>query len=226
MNALYRKELPPAIVKQANLRFGEPRNAPYRTFVTGWHGPAHGHTIVHAIEHGSEDVLQIERSLYPALHRVEDRGWIASFWGTSDNKQSEVLPPDIGGAKAVDCADNTLGAGGSGTHSEAGRGVTEMSFRRFFSRPKWDRERLEEVESYVQIETGKNIARGGVLLFTLSSRDHTPDREKCKPPDCDGSAWVSSIALEQTRQLAVHRSCNVNRPFQPVVISLLIIHSV
>src|ERR1700733_11723429 len=51
-------------------------------------GPAHGHTIAHAIEHGSEEVLQIENgSLYPALHRLEDRGWIASFWGTSDNNR-------------------------------------------------------------------------------------------------------------------------------------------
>lgn len=51
-------------------------------------GPAHGHTIAHAIEHGSEDVLQVEHgSLYPALHRLEDRGWIASFWGTSENNR-------------------------------------------------------------------------------------------------------------------------------------------
>jgi PadR family transcriptional regulator, regulatory protein PadR len=51
-------------------------------------GPAHGHTIAHAIEHGSDDVLQIEHgSLYPALHRLEDRGWIASFWGTSENNR-------------------------------------------------------------------------------------------------------------------------------------------
>lgn len=51
-------------------------------------GPAHGHTIAHAIEHGSEDFLQIEHgSLYPALHRLEDRGWIASFWGTSENNR-------------------------------------------------------------------------------------------------------------------------------------------
>lgn len=51
-------------------------------------GPAHGHTIAHAIEHGSQDVLQIEHgSLYPALHRLEDRGWIASFWGTSENNR-------------------------------------------------------------------------------------------------------------------------------------------
>lgn len=51
-------------------------------------GPAHGHTIAHIIERRSEDVLQVEHgSLYPALHRLEDRGWIASFWGTSDNNR-------------------------------------------------------------------------------------------------------------------------------------------
>jgi transcriptional regulator len=51
-------------------------------------GPAHGHTIAHAIEHRSEDVLQVEHgSLYPALHRLEERGWIASFWGTSENNR-------------------------------------------------------------------------------------------------------------------------------------------
>jgi PadR family transcriptional regulator, regulatory protein PadR len=51
-------------------------------------GPAHGHTIAYAIERRSEDVLQVEHgSLYPALHRLEDRGWIASFWGTSENNR-------------------------------------------------------------------------------------------------------------------------------------------
>jgi len=51
-------------------------------------GPAHGHTIAYAIERRSNDVLQVEHgSLYPALHRLEDRGWIASFWGTSENNR-------------------------------------------------------------------------------------------------------------------------------------------
>ena len=51
-------------------------------------GPAHGHTIAHVIEHRSDDVLQVEHgSLYPALHRLEDRGWILSFWGTSENNR-------------------------------------------------------------------------------------------------------------------------------------------
>src|SRR5215467_7165827 len=51
-------------------------------------GPAHGQTIAHAIELGSEEVLQVEHgSLYPALHRPENRGWIAEFWGTSENNR-------------------------------------------------------------------------------------------------------------------------------------------
>ena len=51
-------------------------------------GPAHGHTVAHAIERQSNDVLQVEHgSLYPALHRLEDRGYIASFWGTSENNR-------------------------------------------------------------------------------------------------------------------------------------------
>ena len=51
-------------------------------------GPAHGQTIAHAIERGSEEVLQVEHgSLYPALHRLKNRGWIASFWGTSENNR-------------------------------------------------------------------------------------------------------------------------------------------
>jgi len=51
-------------------------------------GAAHGHSIAYAIERRSEDVLQVEHgSLYPALHRLEDRGWIASFWGTSENNR-------------------------------------------------------------------------------------------------------------------------------------------
>src|SRR6476661_2628115 len=51
-------------------------------------GAAHGHTIAHAIAQRSEQVLQVEHgSLYPALHRLEDRGFVASFWGTSENNR-------------------------------------------------------------------------------------------------------------------------------------------
>lgn len=51
-------------------------------------GPAHGHTIAQAIERTSENALEVEQgSLYPALHRLEDRGWVSSEWGVSDNNR-------------------------------------------------------------------------------------------------------------------------------------------
>jgi transcriptional regulator len=51
-------------------------------------GPAHGHAIAHSIERRSDDLLQVEHgSLYPALYRLEDRQWITSFWGTSENNR-------------------------------------------------------------------------------------------------------------------------------------------
>ena len=51
-------------------------------------GDAHGHTIAKVIEQGSDDVLEVEEgSLYPALHRLEDRGWVSSYWGASENNR-------------------------------------------------------------------------------------------------------------------------------------------
>jgi len=56
-----------------------------RTLVTG---PAHGHTIAQVIEHTSENTLDVEQgSLYPALHRLEDRGLLSAEWGVSDNNR-------------------------------------------------------------------------------------------------------------------------------------------
>ena len=48
-------------------------------------GPAHGHAIAKHIQRTSEDLLQVETgSLYPALHRLELKGWIAASWDLSD----------------------------------------------------------------------------------------------------------------------------------------------
>jgi PadR family transcriptional regulator, regulatory protein PadR len=51
-------------------------------------GPQHGHGIGQAIRATSEDVLQVEHgSLYPALHRLNQKGWVTSEWRTSDAKR-------------------------------------------------------------------------------------------------------------------------------------------
>ncbi len=49
-------------------------------------GPVHGYGIAQRIRQISKDVLQVQQgSLYPALHRLEKRGWLAADWGESDN---------------------------------------------------------------------------------------------------------------------------------------------
>lgn len=49
-------------------------------------GPVHGYGISQRIRQISNEVLQVQQgSLYPALHRLEKRGWLAAAWGESDN---------------------------------------------------------------------------------------------------------------------------------------------
>src|SRR5271168_2999332 len=51
-------------------------------------GPLHGYGIAQRIQQVSEDLLQLNQgTLYPALLRLEQRGWVASKWGVSDNNR-------------------------------------------------------------------------------------------------------------------------------------------
>jgi PadR family transcriptional regulator PadR len=61
-------------------------------------GPTHGHAVAKHIQRTSEDLLQVETgSLYPALHRLEAKGWIAASWELSDKgtraKYYRLTPP-------------------------------------------------------------------------------------------------------------------------------------
>ena len=53
-------------------------------------GPTHGHAIAKSIQRTSEDLLQVETgSLYPALHRLEDKGWVSSKWEMAADRNRE-----------------------------------------------------------------------------------------------------------------------------------------
>jgi PadR family transcriptional regulator, regulatory protein PadR len=53
-------------------------------------GPAHGHQIAKHIQRSSNDVLQVEHgSLYPALHRLERKGWLTAKWESATNQKRE-----------------------------------------------------------------------------------------------------------------------------------------
>ena len=67
-------------------------------------GPQHGWGISQRIQQISEDVLQVNQgSLYPALHRLEEQGWIDSEWGVSEtNRQAKFYRLTRAGQKQLD----------------------------------------------------------------------------------------------------------------------------
>lgn len=66
-------------------------------------GPTHGWDITQRIQQISENVLVVNQgSLYPALHRLEARGWIASEWGESvNNRRAKYYKLTAGGRKQL-----------------------------------------------------------------------------------------------------------------------------
>jgi PadR family transcriptional regulator, regulatory protein PadR len=53
-------------------------------------GPAHGHQVAKHIQRTSDEVLQVEHgSLYPALHRLERRGWVVSKWEVAKDRKRQ-----------------------------------------------------------------------------------------------------------------------------------------
>jgi transcriptional regulator len=66
-------------------------------------GPTHGHAIAKHIQRASEDLLQVETgSLYPALHRLEAKGWIAPSWKHSDKgKRARFYRLTAGGRRQL-----------------------------------------------------------------------------------------------------------------------------
>ncbi len=93
-------------------------------------GPAHGHEIAKHIQRTSDDLLQVEHgSLYPALHRLERKGWVTARWETarSRNREFKYLPahacrPPSAGARRIEV--ETVDRGHR-PHHVAGRGREE-----------------------------------------------------------------------------------------------------
>jgi len=73
--------------QRANLLQGTLDMLILRTLI---YGPAHGHQIGKHIQRTTNDFLQMQHgSLYPALHRLERRGWVASKWETAPDRNRE-----------------------------------------------------------------------------------------------------------------------------------------
>lgn len=65
-------------------------------------GPMHGYAITTHIQTASQDSLRVEEgSLYPALHRMEQDGWLRSSWGRTENPRGAILCDHGEGAAAA-----------------------------------------------------------------------------------------------------------------------------
>lgn len=66
-------------------------------------GPMHGYAIAKWVQNTTDDALRVEEgSLYPALHRLEDKGFVASSWGVSEsNRQAKFYSITARGRKAL-----------------------------------------------------------------------------------------------------------------------------
>jgi PadR family transcriptional regulator, regulatory protein PadR len=65
-------------------------------------GPAHGHEIAKHIQRSTDDVLQVEHgSLYPALHRLERRGWLTSKWESRAGRELKYYRLSADGRKQL-----------------------------------------------------------------------------------------------------------------------------
>jgi transcriptional regulator len=71
-------------------------------------GPLHGYAITTQIEGMSEEVLRVEEgSLYPALHRMEEAGWIKAKWVTTENKRrARLYEITAAGRKQLEAAES------------------------------------------------------------------------------------------------------------------------
>ena len=72
-------------------------------------GPRHGWAISERIQQVSQDVLRVQQgSLYPALHRLERRGWIKAHWGASENnRRAKFYELTLSGRKQLEAETET-----------------------------------------------------------------------------------------------------------------------
>ena len=89
-------------------------------------GPQHGWAISERVQQVSSEVLSIQQgSLYPALHRLERRGWIKAQWGTSENnRRAKYYELTRIGEQAARAGNRSLAQADGGRGAGSGRSVT------------------------------------------------------------------------------------------------------
>ncbi len=84
-------------------------------------GPVHGYAIAQRLQQISKDILQVQQgSLYPALHRLEARGWLKAEWRTTETgRDAKYLQPHPAGTQTARQRTRQLGTAGAGDRTGA-----------------------------------------------------------------------------------------------------------
>ena len=159
-------------------------------------GPLHGWAISERIQQVSRDVLQVPQgSLYPALHRLERRGWIRPQWGVSDNnRKAKSLPAHPKRGKAAGGGNAKLAETHRGCRPHPRHGVTpamlsdlRYRLRALFRRSRVERELDDELRFHLERQRDKyhrernaeHVTRH-VAFALISARPTRWAKEECR----------------------------------------------
>ena len=126
----------------------------------------HGLGVARRVEQLTRGAFQVNPgSLFPALHRLEQRGWLKSEWGASaSNRKAKYLPAHGGRAPAAEGRNGELGAHLDGDHQRLAPGRGGVMIRHFlrnlFRRDRVERELSNEIDGVIDLLIEEKVAQG------------------------------------------------------------------
>ena len=142
-------------------------------------GPMHGYRIARRIEQVAENLLRLNQgSIYPALIRLEEQGWIRTQWGISETKRKvKFYSLTRAGAEATQCRGCELGEGDGAGGPVPGGGVVKLRFAARSSAGAGSRRRRLDGELDGEILAHLELAELDAIAAGLSTGRGAP----CRP---------------------------------------------
>ena len=125
-------------------------------------GPRHGYAIAKFIEDASDETVIVEEgSLYPALYRMERRGWLEAEWGESElGPPGQVVSAHAAGSRAARGRDRRLASVRRRGIEDSAGSVMKRSLRSWLWQVPLDQEVDEELALHVELRTRELVERG------------------------------------------------------------------
>ena len=165
--------------------------------------PLHGYAIAQRLQQVSRDVVQVQQgTLYPALHRLEQRGYLAATWKASDTgRDAKFYKLTKQGQAQLESRHGELGAPGAGDRPDpaAGRRPAMTWFGRFGRRAALDRDLDRELQDHLERRTQALVAAGLTpAQARRQARIESGGAEQVKEAvrDVRGTRWAHDAAQD------------------------------